>query len=598
MKSASVRAVRRASIPVHSDPRQVLDAGRDMARAYAKHLNHDAAITLSRSVCQLVAQTWWEATLSAPLRPFIQPIVLGALTEPLEALARTMGEAAAKLSPDEASYHIGLVYTSMLPQDFRTKHGVYYTPLPLAERLLDQATIAGLDWKRCQVLDPACGGGAFLVPVAKRMIAAQNDLKPSQFVRSLISRLQGYELDPFSAWLSQIGVDAFVTPLLKGMSEVPVVVSVCNTLSMTTPKKKYDLVIGNPPYGRIKLDAAQREEFSDVLYGHANLYSLFMDIALRHTKKRGLLSYLTPTSFLAGEYFKSLRGHLFAHARPVTLDLVAVRKGVFEEVLQEVLLATYKKGSTRRTASIHLAEPESSDTLRITPTGSFRLPTVGSEPWLMPRSIAEAEVFKHLQRLTSRLDDWGYAVSTGPLVWNRHKLQLTDKAGTDCLPLIWAEAVTPDGRFIWRANKKNHTRYFRFQEGDDWLVARRPCVVLQRTTSKEQARRLIAAPIPSSFFEAHGAAVIENHLNMLRPIGKKKPAVCPETLAVFLNSKAADQVFRCISGSVAVSAYELEAMPLPHAKDLARLTKLISSGASKADIERMCATLVFGEAAP
>lgn len=592
MTSATKRTAPRQKAKVDSDPRRVLETGRDMARAYAKHLNHDAAITLGRTVCYRVAQAWWNTLHSRPLRPFIQPIVLSTLPEPLEALARTMGEAAARLSPDEASYHIGLVYTSMLPQDFRTKHGVYYTPLPLAERLLDQAAMAGLDWESCRVFDPACGGGAFLVPVAKRMISAMRNVSPKQFVHSLSSRLHGYELDPFSAWLSQIGVDAIVSPLLKDEGEIPLVVSICNTLAATAPKKKFDLVIGNPPYGRIKLDASQRLEFSEVLYGHANLYSLFMDIALRHTRKRGLLCYLTPTSFLAGEYFKALRGHLFAKARPVTLDLVAIRKGVFEEVLQEVLLATYKKGSTRQTASIHLAEPESADKLRITPTGSFRLPANGFEPWLMPRSLAEVAVFPYLQRLTSRLEDWGYAVSTGPLVWNRHKSQLTDRAGSDHLPLIWAEAVTPDGRFVWRSNKKNHTRYFRLKTGDEWLVARRPCVVLQRTTSKEQARRLIAAPIPLSFFDTHGAAVIENHLNMLRPI-VENPPVDPKTLAAFFNSKAADQIFRCISGSVAVSAYELEAMPLPSASELAHLANLVAKGASKGDIESVCSALVF-----
>lgn len=599
MKSVSARAPRRTAVPVHANPRQVLETGRDMARAYAKHLNHDAAITLGRSVCFLAAQTWWSSLTSEggpQLRSFIQPVMLSPLAEPLEALARSMGEAAAKLAPDEASYHIGLVYTSMLPQEFRTKHGVYYTPPPLAERLLDQATIAGLDWKRCHVLDPACGGGAFLAPVAKRMIAAQPNLDRPQLLRAIGTRLKGFELDPFAAWLSQVGVDAVVLPLLRRITdELPQVVTICNTLTATKPTKKFDLVIGNPPYGRIKLDQAQRIEFAQVLYGHANLYALFMDIALRHTKSGGLLGYLTPTSFLAGEYFKKLRGHLFAQARPVTLDLVAVRKGVFEEVLQEVLLATYKRGSKRKTAIVHLAEPKSPSELKITETASFRLPTNACEPWLMPRSPSEVNVFKHLQRLSSRLENWGYAVSTGPLVWNRHKSQLTDRSGENSLPLIWAEAVTPDGRFIWRANKKNHTRYFRIKDGDDWLIARRPCVVLQRTTAKEQARRLIAAAIPSSFIEQHSAAVIENHLNMLRPISKK-PAVGPETLAAFLNSEAADQIFRCISGSVAVSAYELEAMPLPAANELNRLSKLVNAGGSKADIEAECRFLVFGDA--
>jgi adenine-specific DNA-methyltransferase len=189
-----------------------------------------------------------------------------------------------------------------------------------------------------------------------------------------------------------------------------------------------------------------------------------------------------------------------------------------------------------------------------------------------------------------RLADWGYKVSTGPLVWNRHKDQLADAPRKGRLPLIWAEAVTADGWFVWRAEKKNHMPYFEPRDGDDWLITRTPCVVLQRTTAKEQHRRLIAAALPASFLAEHGAVVIENHLNMLRPT-VDKPPVPTIVLAAFLNSAAADQAFRCVNGSVAVSAYELEAHPLPSHEDLSEVAGLVRKRASRAHIEAACARL-------
>ena len=85
-----------------------------------------------------------------------------------------------------------------------------------------------------------------------------------------------------------------------------------------------------------------------------------------------------------------------------------------------------------------------------------------------------------------RLADWGYEVSTGPLVWNRYKDQLVRRPGGKRFPLIWAEAVTSDGKFVWRADKKNHAPYFEVRNGDDWLITNCPCVLVQRTTAKEQ----------------------------------------------------------------------------------------------------------------
>jgi adenine-specific DNA-methyltransferase len=208
----------------------------------------------------------------------------------------------------------------------------------------------------------------------------------------------------------------------------------------------------------------------------------------------------------------------------------------------------------------------------------------------MPRNAAQSTLVSLLEKTPHRLADWGYGVSTGPLVWNRHKGQLRDRPGTNTFPLIWAEAITADGQSVWRADKRNHKPYFEALDGDGWLITDRPCVLLQRTTAKEQNRRLIAAPLPAYFLREHGAVVIENHLNMVRPIDKR-PIVSPDVVAAFLNSAAADRAFRCVSGSVAVSAYEIEALPLPHSEHLGELGRLVRRCARRDRIETACERL-------
>ncbi|WP_445376592.1 hypothetical protein [Niveispirillum fermenti] len=112
-------------------------------------------------------------------------------------------------------------------------------------------------------------------------------------------------------------------------------------------------------------------------------------------------------------------------------------------------------------------------------------------------------------------------------------------------------------------------------------------MLLQRTTAKEQARRLIAAEMPASFLKPYPRGVaVENHLNMLLPTGDGVPPVSPAVLAAFLNSRAADRAFRCLSGSVAVSAYELEALPLPHPAMLKELAALVAAGAPRDPLDQ------------
>ncbi|OKA18978.1 SAM-dependent methyltransferase [Pseudomonas versuta] len=579
-------------------PSQALASARVMARALANTFPVDRQLTLARAFGVRLIEAWWNGlndhdSVQQRLREPIQPFATEELPEAAASLADTIGRTAAKFDAETAAYQIGLTYTGMLPAEHRGEFGIYYTPPSLTARLIDQATAANVDWAKCRVLDPACGGGAFLAPIAQRILDELTDCSPKLLMQSIGNRLRGYEIDPFGAWLSQVTLDAVLLPISrKAGRRLPVVVSVCDSLRRSPPKDRFDLVIGNPPYGRAKLDAETRERYKRSLYGHANLYGLFTDLALRHTKPGGVIAYVTPTSFLAGVYFKNLRALLGRYSPPLSIDFVAARKGVFDDVLQETALATYRCGAI----PAHVVVSEIAPTingLNVQETGIVSLPSDPSLPWLLPRTIEQTALVERLTRMPHRLADWGYGVSTGPLVWNRFKDQLAERPSSKRLPLIWAEAITSDGQFVFRAEKRNHAPYFELREGDGWLITTKPCVLLQRTTAKEQSRRLIAAALPAEFIAKHGGVVIENHINMIRPI-TEAPQVSAEVLGEFVNSAAADKAFRCVSGSVAVSAYELESLPLPAPEDLRELARLVEAGADKATIEAACSRLFEG----
>lgn len=581
-----------------ADVSRALEGARTMARARAQ-AQGDHQLAFARAFCFRIVQTWWErlrtdAGLLTALRDPIQGFERAELALPDESLAESFAVLAAQLDAETAGYQIGLIYTGMLARDYRASLGVYYTPPALVARLIEQSSAAGVDWTRCRVLDPACGGGAFLAPVARRIIAELPGCSPSILVQNIGNRLRGFEIDPFAAWLSQVTLDAVMLPtVIQAGRKLPVVVSVCDSLTKPATRERFDLVIGNPPYGKVRLAPELRQQYRRSLFGHANLYGLFTDLAVRHAKPGGVIAYVTPTSFLAGEYFKNLRALMGRMAVPASIDFVAFRKGVFDDVLQETLLATYRRSAAPQPVQVAEITPALDGSLGVREAGRFALPVPPASPWILPRSARDIELVEALGAQPHHLRSWGYKVSTGPLVWNRHKSQLALRAGRGRLPLIWAESVTPDGRFLWRATKRNHTPYFSVQSGDDWLVTREPCVLLQRTTAKEQSRRLIAAELPREFLGAHGAVVVENHLNMLRPISGE-PLVSPGAVAAFLNSAVADRLFRCVSGSVAVSAYELEALPLPAPEALCGLEDMLAAGASREALDLECARLYLG----
>jgi adenine-specific DNA-methyltransferase len=401
---------------------------------------------------------------------------------------------------------------------------------------------------------------------------------PAAIIASIGARLRGFEIDPFGAWVSQVFAETVLMDVCRQAERrLPGLVKICDALAEEPPAAPFDLAVGNPPYGRINLSVAQRARYRRGLFGHANLYGLFTELAVGLVRPGGAIAYVTPTSFLSGEYFKALRALLVAEAPPVSVDFVASRRGVFEDVLQETLLTVYRRRGKRGAVRVHALQPLSGEALAVHEVGTVPLITESGEPWLLPRDREQAALADRLRQMPHRLRDYGYTVSTGQLVWNRHRDQLREQDGPGCYPLIWAEAISPDGRFLLKMEKRCRWPYVEPRDGQEWLLTRGPCVLVQRTTAKEQRRRLVAAELPLSLVRQHGAVVVENHLNIVRAIGGN-PRVPAALLRALLTSEVVDQAFRCINGSVAVSAYEIESLPLPPPEALAPLREVIEQG--------------------
>lgn len=582
------------------DPSNTLFSGRIMAKAWAKQFEDEVRLYTVQYFMQRVITSYWNSSRNFSLKSF--PIRLShvelphvELDDSIEAVANVIGKAAAELDVIKASYELGNLYTSILPEKMRSDNGVFYTPPALTDRLLNSVESAGVDWASCCIADPACGGGAFLAPIALRVLSSISYLSPEEQLRHLEQNLKGFEIDPFSAWLTEVFLQITVKDIMNlAGRRIKPIVTICNTVTFFSEeanRRAFDVIVGNPPYGKITLTKEVREEYEESLFGHANLYGIFTHLAINLVKPGGIIGYLTPTSYLSGEYFKKLRMFIRKETDPVTIDFVAGRKGVFDDVLQETLLAVYKKKNQRSdeipVIGISEISTLANGKLKISSAGKYKLPIDKSAPWILPRNIKHAKIVASMSSMKDSLSTYGYKICTGQLVWNRHKKQLSDKKNRNSLPIIWAEAVSKDGDFQLKAEKKNHKKWFQSTEGDDFLKTTKSCVLLQRTTSKEQEKRLITSVLPEDVLEKYTSVIIENHLNMIIAT-VPDPPVNLKTLSIFLNSRVVNDAFTTISGSVAVSAYELESLPLPEPSKFKRLNTLIINNASSELIEEEC----------
>jgi adenine-specific DNA-methyltransferase len=322
----------------------------------------------------------------------------------------------------------------------------------------------------------------------------------------------------------------------------------------------------NPPYGRVKLAPAERKRFEALVYGHANLYGLFMGHHANHLSPGGVLAALVPTSFTSGAYFQNLR-HFLATTTPMReVAFVSNRSGVFSDVLQETCLATFTKNPGRTLSVAHIKGSKA----YIATTA----PASAEHPWLMARVPADANAATLASALPLTVADAGWKASTGPLVWNRRKNDLHDTAGPGRVRIVWAADIATGQ--LAQHDSRDSLRYLALTQTSDQkvMVLDKPAILAQRTTAPEQARRLVSTALTTvALKKAGGRVVVENHINVMRP-NVDKPLVSPRLLSRLLASGHLDRVMRCLSGSVAVSAFELEALPLPDAETLKGWEKL------------------------
>ena len=543
----------------------------------------DCRLEFSRSFCERVIISYWRSICSREKKSF-EMVTCPLETSPIESeadvLAKLLGEIISEFPAEDAGFLIGSVYTALLPSILRSTYGAYYTPPPLIARILELAEKSGVDFTSARIIDPACGGGAFLAPTALKIIKASPNRDPSFILENINSRVNGIELDPFAAWISHVLLEAMLLPYcIASNSRLNQVIHVGNALD-SERSAEFDLVIGNPPYGKTSLTSELRDKYSRSLFGHANLYGLFVDLSLRLVKKQGVVALITPTSFLGGQYFKKLRYLITSETSASHFEFVKDRNGVFDGVQQETIITTYTSSTLHSGLKISELVPEGLNTFKVNIIGKGHIGK-GESPWLLPREFADVELLAKATRQTNTFKKMGLHVSTGPLVWNQHKKNLNHDG--EGLPLIWAHHITHLGLKL-TPSPQGHGDHVRVMQDKQKLITREQCIIVKRTTSKEQNRRILATLLPQAIIDKSGGVYIENHINMMHY--KAPPIIALEVIVLLLNSNIVDRIFRCVSGSTAVSAYELNTLPLPSIDKLKNIEKLMLDGMSIEGLEQ------------
>jgi adenine-specific DNA-methyltransferase len=407
----------------------------------------------------------------------------------------------------ESIFWLSSAYALWVGAEVRDAHAMFFTPPELSTRLIENLESNGAEFAQHVFIDPACGGAAFLAPLAVWMRAelAKKGLSLTAILRHIQSHLLGAEIDSTLCRISEFFLRmALYDDIVSAGIEPKFNIRLGDSLKVL--EKLYgriDVVICNPLYRKMKPTEVDlyRKVYGDFIEGQPNLYGLFFGLTLKLLKHDGIAGLLTPTSFLSGQYFSKLRTCLLTHADTPQLDIIGKRLGVFIGVEQETAITVLKKRALQKVA------PSSSRVFVFAPSsrafqdvGTCALPDSGSA-WPVPRKPSDTETIQAVSGSRFHLTDYGYKARVGAFVWNRDKRKkFKSEAEARCngraiYPLIWSSDICQDGSFVFNREKdEKHTPFVDMERPECTSILCRPCVALQRVTSSDQARRLVAAP--------------------------------------------------------------------------------------------------------
>ena len=457
---------------------------------------------------------------------------------------------------------VGAWYIASRSSQYRKAHGLYLTPVPVADFM---ATLIEARGTTVRLLDPAAGAGILCCAVVERLVSRQSVPSSIELVAyesdgELCGRLATV-LEYLAEWCRhrhvlltvRIESEDFVAAHADALQ------SAGDLLPSNSPIANFDAVIANPPYFKIGRNDPRALAVSSVVHGQPNIYALFMAVGAALLRRSGEFVQIVPRSFASGPYFRQFRSVFFDLIEPTVIHAFDSRRSAFsrDDVLQEKGVADIGSPTRRRA-----------------PLATVLNPSDRHQVLRVPLSDDAAAVLALVDGWPCTLADLGLAISTGPVVPFRAASAVCasgDVPDTHA-PLLWMNHVRPM-QVTWPLRR--HKKEYVLCAGAEHLLLKN-CnyVLIRRFSAKEEKRRLTAAPYVAKQFRCT-ALGLENHLNYVhRPKGVLSEDEC-WGLAALYNSRLLDSYFRCINGNTQVSATELRAMPLPTASAITALGRRV-----------------------
>jgi len=273
--------------------------------------------------------------------------------------------------------------TKKLDKKIKKEEGIYFTPISIIKKTLDRIyEIPNITIKT--VLEPSCGSGDFIKALDERNEETEIEITGIEQNKTIFD-----EIDQTLKSSCKNSVKLYHKDYLQWENE-------------DEQTDGYDLIIGNPPYFVVSKSSVS-SDYQDVVDGRPNIFILFIIHSLYKLSENGILAFVLPRNFTNCIYYSKMRKYIYEKYEIVDI-LDCKENDDFADTKQDTLVFIIRKAEERdnsrfaisRNDDIYLHAPE------------------------------HVKKINELYKGATSLDEMGFDVKVGTVVWNQHKEKLTD----------------------------------------------------------------------------------------------------------------------------------------------------------------------------
>ena len=303
--------------------------------------------------------------------------------------------------------------------------------------------------------------------------------------------------------------DVYGVELNKTMYDAyPVKVNITNMNFLDYVADPVDLIVGNPPYFSVK------EKNPNCMTGKGNIYILFLYKCLtQHLKPNGVLAFVLPTSLYNSSYYEPCRKYIAEKTTILAVEDLDVK--YYDTTQKTMILIVRNKPSLRKPYIFKQA-----GNVYITP------------------------YYKELKELCKKaktLQELGYRIKTGEVVWNQNKEKLAEEGDL----VIYTTNIV-NNELVLGNLKQPKKQYI---QGFERPITEGPAILVSRGYGNSYRFNYVLV----DNLKFYG----ENHINVVYPVTEEAKKNIHQIMKSFEDSRTA-KFIQYFVGNGALSKTELE----------------------------------------